>query len=72
MFNTAHLPRILYAQVSGMSTIQSIEITSRKGRLASMKSARKKLKIGSVEARQLDREITLLEGVIRVLESTAI
>jgi hypothetical protein len=72
MFNTTHLPRILYLQVSGMSTIQSIEITSRKGRLAAMKSTRKKLKIGSVEARQLDREITLLEGVIRVLESTSI
>lgn len=58
--------------MAALSTTQSLEITSRKHRLASLKSVRKKLKIGSVEGREVDREITLLEGVVRSLESTEI
>ena len=56
--------------MAALSTTLSLEITSRKHRLASLKSVRKKLKIGSVEARELEREITMLEGVVRILEST--
>jgi hypothetical protein len=58
--------------MAAMSSTQSLEIASRRHRLAAMKSVRKKLKIGSVEALELERDITLLEGVLRVLESTEI